>query len=307
MKNYLIKSSEYLLSLGLLMSACSNSNQNSTQTTKKNTTMEKTTFVQPAKNPADVADGFHEAWKNQDINRLGIYFDAKTKFYPPEGDPVIGWEKIKQQLLPFIEDQEPSVIENTDVIVFENQDYAIRKDHWQMKSLKDGKLLSENMALEVFRKTEEGNWVYVIDAPFQSNYKSEALKGIDTGDGLTPEMVEELFHEAWKNQNIDKIGEVFTEKTKYFSENGNDKFVVGWTEIKKNLAPFLEQPSILKHTFSNIFQNENIALVKAHWELRSPEGELMGESDAVELLEKTENGNWVYVIDAPFVQFTKEN
>ena len=112
--------------------------------------------------PEVVHERFAQYLKDRDLDGLGSLFDEDAMFVPGPGQqPVYGRENIKEALKPYL--AVPSTMEVVSTSVHQNGDLAMVQPSWRITS-EDG--IVEGKAVEVMRRTSEGDWVYIIDNPY---------------------------------------------------------------------------------------------------------------------------------------------
>ncbi|MGJ5893877.1 nuclear transport factor 2 family protein [Streptomyces sp. V2] len=114
---------------------------------------------------------------------------------------------------------------------------------------------------------------------------------------MKPEVVHERFAQYLKDRNLDGLGSLFAEDA-LFIPGPEQKPVHGREGIKEALKPYLASPSTMEVVAASVHQNGDLAMVQASWRITSESGTVEGK--AVEVMRRTSEGDWVYIIDNPY-------
>jgi uncharacterized protein (TIGR02246 family) len=114
---------------------------------------------------------------------------------------------------------------------------------------------------------------------------------------MTPEVVHERFAQYLKDQDLDGLGSLFDEDAMFVPGPGQEP-VYGRESIKEALKPYLASPSTMEVMATSVHQNGDLAMVQPSWRITSENGTVEGK--AVEVMRRTTEGDWVYIIDNPY-------
>ena len=114
---------------------------------------------------------------------------------------------------------------------------------------------------------------------------------------MTPEVVHERFAQYLKAQDLDGLGSLFDEDAMFVPGPGQGP-VYGRAAIKEALKPYLVSPGTMEVWGTSVHQNGDLAMVQPSWQITSESGTVEGK--AVEVMRRTSEGDWVYIIDSPY-------
>ena len=114
---------------------------------------------------------------------------------------------------------------------------------------------------------------------------------------MTPETVHERFAQYLKDQDLDGLGSLFDEDAMFVPGSGQQP-VYGREGIKEALKPYLAAPGAFEMGAASVHQNGDLAMVQPSWRITSEDGIVEGK--AVEVMRRTSEGDWVYIIDNPY-------
>ena len=114
---------------------------------------------------------------------------------------------------------------------------------------------------------------------------------------MTPETVHERFAQYLKDQDLDGLGSLFDEDAMFVPGPGQQP-VYGRENIKEALKPYLAAPGAFEMGAASVHQNGDLAMVQVPWRIPSEDGTLEGKS--VEVMKRTSEGDWVYIIENPY-------
>ena len=117
------------------------------------------------------------------------------------------------------------------------------------------------------------------------------------GKNMTPEVVHERFARYLRDQDLDGLGSLFDEHAMFVPGPGQEP-VYGRESIKEALKPYLASPSTMEVKAASVHQNGDLAMVQPSWRITSEDGIVEGK--AVEVMRRTSEGDWVYIIDNPY-------
>jgi uncharacterized protein (TIGR02246 family) len=117
------------------------------------------------------------------------------------------------------------------------------------------------------------------------------------GKNMTPEVVHERFAQYLKDQDLDGLGSLFDEDAMFVPGPGQ-KPVYGREGIKEALKVYLDSPSTIEVEATSVHQNGVLAMVQASWRITGESGTVEGK--ALEVMKRTSEGDWVYIIDNPY-------
>jgi ketosteroid isomerase-like protein len=75
--------------------------------------------------------------------------------------------------------------------------------------------------------------------------------------------------------------------------------IIGRENIKNELKPYFQSEGTIYSISRSIYENGDIALIKSVWKYESDKGQVE-EGTAIEVLKKTNEGKWVFIIDNPY-------
>ncbi|MFC8424733.1 YybH family protein [Streptomyces sp. NPDC057236] len=111
----------------------------------------------------------------------------------------------------------------------------------------------------------------------------------------TPEVVHERFAQYLKDQDLDGLGSLFDEHAMFVP---GQQPVYGRESVKEVLKPYFASPSTMEVVATSVHQNGDLAMVQPSWRITSESGTVEGK--AVEVMRRTSEGDWVYIIDNPY-------
>jgi ketosteroid isomerase-like protein len=114
---------------------------------------------------------------------------------------------------------------------------------------------------------------------------------------MTPEVVHERFAQYLKDQDLDGLGSLFDEDAMFVPGPGQEP-VYGRAAIKEALKPYLVSPGAMEVWGTSVHQNGDLAMVQPYWRITGESGTVEGK--AVEVMRRTSEGDWVYIIDSPY-------
>ncbi|WP_063806598.1 YybH family protein [Streptomyces regalis] len=114
---------------------------------------------------------------------------------------------------------------------------------------------------------------------------------------MTPEVVHERFAQYLKDQDLDGLGSLFGEDAMFVPGPGQEP-VYGRESIKEALKSYLASPSTIEMGATSVHQNGDLAMVQVSWRITSESGTVEGKS--VEVMRRTTEGDWVFVIENPY-------
>jgi ketosteroid isomerase-like protein len=75
--------------------------------------------------------------------------------------------------------------------------------------------------------------------------------------------------------------------------------IIGKENIKNELKPYFKSIGTIYNISRSIYENGDTALIKSIWKYESEKGQVE-EGTAIEVLKKTNEGKWVFIIDNPY-------
>lgn len=115
--------------------------------------------------------------------------------------------------------------------------------------------------------------------------------------GMTPDDMYALFARYTREQDVEKIGTLFDENALFIPGNGEET-VRGRENIKKVFEAYVASLGSIEIISRSIHLNGDLALVNASWRLKTQTGYFGGK--ASEVLKRTADGKWVFIIDNPY-------
>ena len=114
---------------------------------------------------------------------------------------------------------------------------------------------------------------------------------------MKPADVHTLFEKYFKARDLEGLGTLF-DKNAMFIPGKNRAPVFGRENIKNELKAYFNSPSTIETVSKSIYQNGDIAMVKSVWRIKTEDGYINGV--AIEVMKRTADGKWVYIIDNPY-------
>ena len=114
---------------------------------------------------------------------------------------------------------------------------------------------------------------------------------------MKPEVLHERFAQYLKDQDLDGLGSLFDEHAMFVPGPGQEP-VYGREGIKDALKSYLASPSTIEMGATSVHQNGDLAMVQVSWRITGEGGTVEGKS--VEVMKRTSEGNWLYIIDNPY-------
>ena len=114
---------------------------------------------------------------------------------------------------------------------------------------------------------------------------------------MKPEDIHELFQKYFAEQDLERLGTLYAENAMFIPGSGRNP-IIGRENIKNELKPYFQSRETIYSISRSIYENGDIALVKSVWKYESEKGEV-DKGTAIEVLKKTNEGRWIFVIDNP--------
>ena len=115
---------------------------------------------------------------------------------------------------------------------------------------------------------------------------------------MKPEDIHRLFTKYFNEQNLEGLGTLYAENAMFIPGSGRNP-IIGRENIKNELKPYFESRGTIYSISRSIYENGDTALIKSLWKYESEKGEVE-EGTAMEVLKKTNEGAWVFIIDNPY-------
>ena len=115
---------------------------------------------------------------------------------------------------------------------------------------------------------------------------------------MKPEDIHKLFQKYFNEQDLEGLGTLYAENAMFIPSSGRSP-IIGRENIKNELKPYFESRGTIYNISRSIYENGDIALIKSVWKYES-EKDRVEEGTAIEVLKKTNEGRWVFVIDNPY-------
>ncbi len=109
---------------------------------------------------------FAKAIAERDLDAIAQIFDEEGILVNQDGSLSKGREQIKAGFKKILENENVRIKSVPDSsITIQNGDLVLRSGRWQLVD-NQGNVQEEWFASEVFRKNEKGEWLYLIDNPY---------------------------------------------------------------------------------------------------------------------------------------------
>jgi ketosteroid isomerase-like protein len=115
---------------------------------------------------------------------------------------------------------------------------------------------------------------------------------------MKPEDIHKLFLKYFNEQDLEGLGALYAENAMFIPNSGRSP-IIGRENIKNELKPYFESQGTIYNISRSVHENGDIALIKSVWKYESEKGQLE-EGTAIEVLKKTNEGRWVFIIDNPY-------
>ena len=115
---------------------------------------------------------------------------------------------------------------------------------------------------------------------------------------MKPEDIHRLFTKYFNEQDLEGLGTLYAENAMFIPGSGRSP-IIGRENIKSQLKPYFESRGTIYSISRSIYENGDIALIKSLWKYESEKDEVE-EGTAMEVLKKTNEGVWVFIIDNPY-------
>ena len=97
---------------------------------------------------------------------------------------------------------------------------------------------------------------------------------------------------------MEGLGTLYAENAMFILSSRRSP-IIGRENIKNELKSYFESRGTIYSISRSIYENGDIALIKSVWKYESEKGQLE-EGRTIEVLKKTNEGRWVFVIDNPY-------
>ena len=115
---------------------------------------------------------------------------------------------------------------------------------------------------------------------------------------MKPEDIHRLFKKYFNEQDLGGLGTLYAEKAMFIPGSGRNP-IIGRENIKDELKHYFESSGTVYSISRSIYENGDIAFIKSVWKYESEKGDVE-EGTAMEVLKKTNEGVWVFIIDNPY-------
>jgi ketosteroid isomerase-like protein len=115
---------------------------------------------------------------------------------------------------------------------------------------------------------------------------------------MKPEDIHRLFQKYFAEQDIEGLGTLYAENAMFITSSETNP-IIGRENIKNELKPYFQSGGTIYSISRSIYENGDIALIKSVWKYESDKGQVE-EGTAIEVLKKTNEGKWVFIIDNPY-------
>jgi ketosteroid isomerase-like protein len=115
---------------------------------------------------------------------------------------------------------------------------------------------------------------------------------------MKPEDIHRLFQKYFTEQDLEGLGRLYDENAMFIPGSRRSP-IIGRDNIKNELKPYFESVGTICNISRSIYENGDIALIKSVWKYKSEKGQVE-EGTAIEVLKKTNEGRWVFIIDNPY-------
>ena len=115
---------------------------------------------------------------------------------------------------------------------------------------------------------------------------------------MKPEDIHRLFQKYFTDQDLEGLGTLYAQNAMFIPRSGRSP-IIGRENIKNELKPYFESRGTIYNITRSIYENGDIALIKSVWKYKSENGQV-DDGTAIEVLKKTNEGRWVFVIDNPY-------
>ena len=115
---------------------------------------------------------------------------------------------------------------------------------------------------------------------------------------MKPEDIHRLFKKYFNEQDLGGLGTLYAEKAMFIPGSGRNP-IIGRENIKDELKHYFESSGTIYSISRSIYENGDIAFIKSVWKYESEKGDIE-EGTAMEVLKKTNEGVWVFIIDNPY-------
>ena len=113
--------------------------------------------------------------------------------------------------------------------------------------------------------------------------------------------IDPAFQKAFNSGDVDNLLKLYDDQSVLVAEPG--KPVRGLENIKQALMGFLALKLPIQLTVRRVYENGDIGFCVADWSIvgKAPDGkDVKVGGTSAEVVKKTSDGNWVYVIDSPY-------
>jgi ketosteroid isomerase-like protein len=115
---------------------------------------------------------------------------------------------------------------------------------------------------------------------------------------MKPEDIHGLFQKYFTENDLEGLGTLYAENAMFIPGSGRNP-IIGRENIKNELKPYFESIGTIYNISRSIYENGDIAHIKSVWKYESEKGRVE-EGTAIEVLKKTNEGKWVFIIDNPY-------
>ncbi len=255
----------------------------------------------PSATPEEVLSNLETYLNAQDMDGVISLFDEESVFVTePEGEPLVGHEEISEGFQGFFDLGGQSDIQARNVI--RSDDLALVIVDWTFGGVDSEGNAYEfgSTATDVLQQNEDGNWLYKIDNAFGVTRSDDPTNTENFDSGIL-ETLDNL--EIYLNtQNMEGVMSLFHEDGVFVTEPGGEP-LVGHEEVSGGFQGFFDLGGQSNIQARFVIQIGDLALVIVDWTFGGIDADGNAYefgATATDVLERDENGNWLYRVDNAF-------
>lgn len=112
-----------------------------------------------------------------------------------------------------------------------------------------------------------------------------------------PQDMNATFAQAFNSREIDRLLALYEPNAVLRTQADTAHDHRGHASIVEALAPLLAVPGTMTSDNNFCLRVGDLALLRADWVLRSPQGQVLAQGSSAEVLRRQDDGSWCYLID----------